>query len=62
MKRLIVVFFALMLIIAAVPGFASTITVGDPLWYEFGFGAAPSDAFSGASTVPSSGGNSQYAP
>jgi hypothetical protein len=38
------------------------ITVGDPLWYEFGFGTAPTFAFTGAGTVPSSGGNSQYAP
>jgi hypothetical protein len=40
----------------------SAITVGDPLWYEFGFGLAGTLAFNGSATVPSSGGNSQPAP
>ena len=42
MKKVTVVLFALALVLAAVPGFASPIVVGSPLWYEFGFGAAPS--------------------
>jgi hypothetical protein len=41
---------------------ADPITVGDPLWYEFAFGTAPSFATNGIGTVPSSGGNSQFAP
>jgi hypothetical protein len=41
---------------------ADPITVGDPLWYEFLFGVAPSLGSNGTGAVASSGGNSQYAP
>lgn len=41
---------------------AAPVTVGDPLWYEFEFGLAPTFAFEGSGTTPSSGGNSQPAP
>jgi hypothetical protein len=39
----------------------STIIVGNPDWYEFGFGLAGTFAYAGTGTVPSSGGNSIYA-
>lgn len=41
---------------------AAPIVVNDPLWYEFGFDGPGSDATDGDGTVPSSSGNSQYAP
>jgi len=42
---------------------ADSITVGDPLWYEFHFGLAGTFATTGVDEcVPSSSGNSQFAP
>lgn len=41
---------------------AAPIVVDDPLWYEFSFAGTGSDATAGIGTIPSSGGNSQYAP
>jgi hypothetical protein len=40
---------------------AGPVTIGDPLWYEFAFGGVGSLAEAGAGTIPSSGGNSQWA-
>ena len=70
-KRSLVRAIASLVLSAAVPGaapaFASPITIGDPLWYEFSWngpslaiGCAPADP--GALTcAPSSAGNSQFA-
>jgi hypothetical protein len=46
----------------APPVSADPITVGNPNWYEFTFGGGGSFGTSGTGDVPSSGGNSQYAP
>lgn len=45
----------------AAPASAGPIVVGNPNWYEFAFGAVGSFAFTGTGTIPSTGGNSQYA-
>lgn len=45
----------------AAPASAGPIVVGNPNWYEFGFGAAGTFAINGIGTTPSSGGNSQFA-
>jgi len=52
----------LMVILLVKPLHASPIVVGNPFWYEFGFTDPGVDATSGAGTIPSSGGNSMYAP
>jgi hypothetical protein len=61
MKKIL---FLMLLIVAfaVVPVHADPVTVGDPLWYEFGFGLAGTFATDGAGTTPSTGGNSQFAP
>jgi hypothetical protein len=50
-----------LLLLSATSAQASAITVNDPLWYEFGFNAAPGAATACLGCVPSSGGNSQFA-
>jgi len=58
---LVVVALFAAFLLAAPLAHAGAITVGDPNWYEFGFGNVGTFATSGAGTTPSSGGNSQYA-
>jgi len=63
MKRSFALLAALGLVLAlAGRSHASPINVGDPKWYEFGFGGTGFTATDGTGTTPSEAGNSQFAP
>ena len=63
MKRLILALcLALSVLCLVGPLQANPIVPGNPLWYEFRFSVVGVDATSGVGTIPSSGGNSVYAP
>ncbi len=63
MKKLIVGTFSLVFVLGlAAQSHASTILTGTGDWYEFAFGGVGSFGTAGAGTIPSSGGNSVYAP
>jgi hypothetical protein len=63
MKKFLLAFMVVLVaLVLSVPARADSINVNDPLWYEFGFGLAGTYAYDGSGTIPSSGGNSQFAP
>lgn len=61
-KRFLVLSLVAAIFLVSATVYATPITVGDPLWYEFRFTTVGVDAVDGTFTVPSSGGNSQEAP
>jgi hypothetical protein len=62
MKKILLLTAVVLLAGFVVAAQAAPITVDNPLWYEFAFTTVGVDATNGTGTVPSSGGNSQYAP
>ena len=59
--RAVIVFLAAAVCLPALVS-ADAVTVDNPNWYEFAFGAPGSFGTNGSSAQPSSGGNSQFAP